>query len=239
MAAPQEKGRLEDLLNDLMAMNDSPKSDPSTSASPVFATPTSINTQSNNASFINAQPAALNPQILPPGINQAYTTLNTPFHGKKMLPSDLRAELRLPANSDGTYQALRSFHQANRHRPLVELKSGVVAYVEYDVESERIRLFIGNKREFMTLPRGAREMSGILVIDEVVDYKFETKTSEILGFKKQQRRIAEKFRNGAELLRANDLQPGKKVFPVLHFSFFIDKSCGISSCSIKTESLSR
>lgn len=159
-----------------------------------------------------------------------------PSPGKEF-PLLLRQQLKLGQGAEAIYQGLLAFQQANRFKPVLELDNGLVVYVEFDIESERIRLFVGNRNEYMTLPRGPREMSGLLVIDEIFEYKIECKTSEFLGFKRKGRTVIERYKAGSELLRGNDLLPGRKVFPVLHFSIFADKSCGISTCAVKAECL--
>lgn len=236
------KGRLEDLLNDLISMNETPED--AQSAAPIApAYQQGLPSQSQNwqapplADFSfssTAAPSYARPTQSAPG------SINFGALGRKPLPQALRAMLKLPvANIDGVFAALKNFQQGNRHKPLVELPCGLIAYVEYDLESDRIRLFLGSKSEFMTFSRGVREQSAILVIDEVFEYKVETQIKDFLGFKKKEQTVNEKHKHGSELLRGNDLIPGRKVYPVLHFSMFADKSCGISSCAVKAECLNR
>ncbi len=237
MQAPvSSKGRLEDLLNDLLSLDETP------------AAADSNQSEIKRAEILPGSP--VKPALgLPPapqvsqdfsfshsaGQTQSPQSVNFAASGKKSVPQSLRARLKLPADTLGVYQALRSFQQNNRHQPYVELPCGLVAYVEYDVESERIRLFLGNKREFVLFPRGVREQSAVLVIDEFFEYKVETKVSQFLGFAKKEQIAHEKNKLGMELLRGNDMIPGKRVYPVLYFSLFADKSCGISSCAVKAE----
>lgn len=219
------RGRLEDLLNDLISMDE-------TAGKPAEASKGSL----PPAPTGNMLPASSEIGLAkgnPQSVNFAAS------HGKKQIPQALRAQLRLPAGAQGTYTALKNFHQINRHRPYVQLPCGLIAYVEYDVETERIRLFIGHKREFMIFTRGVKEQSAVLVIDEFFEYKVETQVTQILGFSKKEYIAQEKHKLGTELLRGNDLVAGKKVYPTLQFSLFDDKSCGISSCSVKAECVSR
>lgn len=237
------RGRLEDLLNDLISLDDPSQASPD-------ATPVSVTaSQAPPPPQPDAKPNSSVPRVLNDfSFSQAKLTPpkkhspeapKYPASGRKQLPPELRSELKLPLAVDATYSALKVFHQTNRHSPYLELSCGSIAYIEYDVETERVRVFLGHKREFTIFPRGIREQSGILVINEVFEYKVETTTREVFGFTKKEHAVLEKHRLGSELLRGNDLIPGRAVYAVLHFSAFADKSCGISSCSVKAECFNR
>lgn len=235
------RGRLEDLLNDLISLDDAAPVSKDAAAVPEAsreAVPPpqqeklancAIPRVVNDFSFSQAK---LSPQ-------RQSQVPNIPACGKKQLPQELRSELKLPAGSEGTYGALKAFHQSNRHKPYLEMPGGAIAYIEYDVETERVRVFLGHKREFTIFSRGMREQAGIMVIHEVFEYKVETSTREVFGFTKKEETVREKHKLGTELLRGNDLIPGRAVHAMLHFSAFTDKSCGISSCSVKAECLNR
>ncbi len=153
---------------------------------------------------------------------------------ERSLPSDIRIGMNLPSAPLGIYHTLKTFQQHNRHKPYLTLANGRVVYVEYDVEMERIRLFCGNEAELKIVTRGVKESFGKIPVNELYEFKLESRVSEAFGFKRSEQTVQEKHRTACEILSSEEAAIGNSV-PVLCFTIFNQKGIGISAASIKAE----
>ena len=204
--AGNKKDRLEDILNDLMKLDGLPP----------------LTDRAQDATEKEQHSVPIRPATL--------SNLDIPATKQKYWKA-IQSELNLPNTSEGAFRQLKSFQQSNRHKPVHKLLSGQVIYVEYDVEMERIKVFVGKNDQFTCVPNGMRELSGMLIVEEVYEFRAETKTRDMLGFKRVENKIHERFRVAKDLLHPGDM--GKS--PVLHFSMFAQKGMGISTCLVKAK----
>ncbi|MBX9690587.1 MAG: hypothetical protein K2X27_27980 [Candidatus Obscuribacterales bacterium] len=212
--APARKGKLEDLLNDIMS----------------FEASSSLSSARPSASSTAArQNYPSHPAV---GHNQAP--------GKEadaILPLEIRSELRLPASPEGTFQFLKCFYQNNRHKPFMRLMNGRVFYVDYNLEMDLVRVFVGSDRHFASIAIGARESTAFFQVDELFEYKLENSNSDFLGIKRNRERVLHKRRSGRDLLSLAE-SANLKLLPFLHFTHFNEKNAGTASFTVKAESLS-
>jgi hypothetical protein len=144
---------------------------------------------------------------------------------RKGLPADISSELHLPSQPQALFQSLLVYYKNHRHNPLIFLTSGRIAYLEYDMEMERIRLFMGSKKQYRRMVKGVNETGGLLVIDEMYELQ-----SESSGLRKT---VVERCRQGRELLSIKEAAD-QSLMPVLHFTVFNQAHAGISSCKLRS-----
>lgn len=221
-----KRAKLEDLINELVSQEENAISASDFSRNPL-AKP------GDNSDLVHSQ---ANPPEQSP---KPFSSMPVNFESstaspKRALPPDLYGELRLPATPEGVFQGLQSFQKLHRNRPLVELASGRLFYIEYDIDMERIRVFLGNRKNFVCMPRSARELSGFFVIEELYEFKLQTQHSEFLGFSRTHTKVIERYRKGTELLNAREIADAR-VQPLLYFTLFNECGSGISVCSVKAE----
>lgn len=236
--AGNRKDRLEDILNDLMKLeglpplgtpaeekNESapPKKISSETAKPEpDSKPLSFDAKSSGSFFgTSSGNFTTSPGVIPP--NRLGERLR---HWR-----NIASELSLAGSAEDIFRYFKAYHQNNRHKPVIKLLTGLVLYVEYDVEMERIRIFVGNETHFSCIARGMRELSGMLAVEEVYEYRLETRTRDMLGFKRVENTVHERQRLGRELLSPRELNKT----PVLYFTIYNDKGTGVSSCTIQAE----
>jgi hypothetical protein len=109
---------LEDLLNDLLALE-------------------------TKTQDIPARPGA--PKITPlPTRGEQVAVCRTGTE----LPIELRQELHLPESSNEIYRHLKKFQSANRHRPFKLMSDSRVFYIEFEAQTSIIRVYIGQASTF-------------------------------------------------------------------------------------------
>jgi hypothetical protein len=211
--------RLEDLINELVAL------DTKTSTSSI---------DGKTTASMQKPPVPNTISHLPKSAQVKEFTTQT----KKPIPPEIRKELGLPASSEAAYNELLSFYEANRHKPMLESQDGRIIYLEFDLEMQRIRLFTGRTSQRNCMFRNRLESAGYFVIEEVYELRVESHSREVLGFKRTEKKVLERFKNGSELLSASEASD-KSIRPVLFFTIFNERLSGISSSCVKAEKVSK
>jgi hypothetical protein len=206
--------RLEELINQLVELDSKPKNNEMKSTGSVQK-PT--------------VPAALpkSPQV------KEFTTQT-----KKALPAEIRKELNLPGSSEGAYNHLLNFYEANRHKPLIETANGRIIYLEFDLQMQRIRLFAGQQSQKTCMFRNRVESAGYFVIEEVYELRVESQAREVFGFKRTENKVVERFKSGIELLSSIEAAD-KSIQPVLFFTVFDEKLSGMANSCVKAEKVTK
>lgn len=224
------KNRLEDILNELISLEEVPAPALEQASKESSEAPSA-----GQARSLTGQASPLPTQPVP-----GQTRPKQPLYGHSdfgtEIPAEIARELALPASAEGIFKALKSFQQNNRNNPLISLPGGRVFYVEYDLEMERIRLFLGNRKTLNLKSRGLRVSSGFFLIEQVFEYKTEGASRSILGFSRHETKILEKTRAGRELLSSRE-SADPRLEPLLYFVVYSDRSAGISTCSVKADYL--
>ncbi len=78
------------------------------------------------------------------------------------------ALLSEPELNDSTFSGLQSFYRMNRHNPVVELESGIVAFVYVDTPGSLL-VFTGNTRDLCLFPADDDAMEGNLTIEKIFE----------------------------------------------------------------------
>lgn len=164
----------------------------------------------------------------------AEFTRSMSFDAIKNPWEQVRQELKIPADLEAAFNYLKNFQQTNRHRPLIELGDEHVLYVEYDPEMERVRIFKGLQDSCLCLHRCMREVAAVLTVDEIFEFKLDTRPRDLLGFKRSKLHVNLRHREGRDLLTPREAAD-KSIGLVLHFKLFSEPGAGISSCLIKAE----
>lgn len=137
-----------------------------------------------------------------------------------LLPLELVYAIKAQANKVSIHQKLQQYCKRESHNPLLELPSGTVAFIALE-DSGKIRVFIGNMRDFSLFCVRTNMLDGTLALEEMYEYQ------EVAG----QVEVVRK--------RASEIGPsqiaGRKMHPVLQFMSYTIPGYGKATYQVKSE----
>ena len=152
------------------------------------------------------------------------------------LPAEIVLQLGLNgADTRSIFERLKAFQQENRHKPILEGADRIV-YVDYDLEIDRIRLFVGFRSKFRSFQKILSHGNGFLLIEQAIELTQTQESRAFFGLSKRASNIAVRLRLGSEFLSARE-NCEMQFLPILSFIFYAARGHGVSSCCIKADQL--
>lgn len=151
------------------------------------------------------------------------------------LPGEIVSELGLEGKDCFViFEKLKKFHHSNRHNPVLSSSDRIV-YIDYDLEMDRIRLFVGPRSKFRTFQKGLNQGNATLNFEYAIELSHSLEKRSLFAQERKGQNIAVKLRQAREFLSAKDSNDKQTI---LHFVYCADKGTAVSSCCLKTETVS-
>ncbi len=139
---------------------------------------------------------------------------------------DVVSALRNGLPLEETYELLRHFGSTQRHNPIITTDRGKVLYVEYQEQTRRVVLYIGDQSDFVKVYKGPDRQLYVLALEE--RYEFYPAQNDVI--------VARKHidRNGLIECTLEEPRRSGRYVPALYFFVFSNPRQG-SECSVRTE----